>query len=112
MWRKESFFSIIFNNIFPIYISKNSKQPPNVFKPIPISLYKRILRDTGNIKIFDEKKKSYGAALRNRAYLKQVKYTNENKPSIDNRKSNIIWFNQSCNNTLKTKIGNIFLKNK
>ena len=102
----------LYNNK-PIYINKQSNDPPKVLKQLPKSIAKRISDTSSSKDIFDKSISIYQNALHKNGFKEQLKYTpsdtifqEENDQRTRGRK---IWFNPPYSRSVKTNIGKNFL---
>ena len=96
------------------YINKESNQPPNIIKHLPISIEKRLSNNSSHEKIFKEAAIYYEDTLNKEAcYINKLAYhtqsaiNQENKNK--NRKRNVVWFNPPYSKSVTTRIGQSFL---
>ena len=59
----------------PIYIDKNSNQPPNILKQLPKSIAKRISGTLSSEEIFNKSIKIYSKALKESGFTDEIKYS-------------------------------------
>ena len=96
----------------PTYVHAMSNHPPHVKKNIPIAVNKRLCELSSNEEIFNESKKDYSDALKKSGHSHKLTYK---KPDTKTRKKrqrrkDIIWFTPPYSASLKTNIGQEFLK--
>ena len=94
----------------PLYINALSNHPPNIIKQLPKMIEKRLNNLSSSKEVFDGAVQPYEAALRESGYKVNLSYNPTQKLKKRQRKRKILWFNPPYNVTVKTKIGEIFLK--
>ena len=109
----------------PVYVHARSDHPPCIIKNIPIAIGRRITELSSNAEIFDKDKRIYNEALSNSGYEEQIKYgdkkdNRDNRPVNMNtgrpknkrrkRRRNVTWYNPPYSRSVKTNIGQTFLK--
>ena len=94
----------------PLYIIINSHHPPNQIKNIPESIQKRISKLSITNRVFNNSKDLYNNALSASGFQQRIKFEQGNTSATpnQNRKRNIIWFNNPNSANVTTKIGNKF----
>ena len=93
------------------YINVESNHPPNIIKPIPKTIRKRLSKLFSNEEIFNESAPFYEDKLHQSDYQQKLKYNpvNTKTHSKRNHKRNIIWFNPPFNRNVSKKIDKYFL---
>ena len=82
----------------------SSNHPPQVIKHIPISINKRLNKNSSSEEIFNESKSEYKTALKNSGYHKvELKFHKEEQ---NNQK---IWFNPHFSRNVTTNVAKTFL---
>ena len=94
----------------PLYIIINSHHPTNPIKNIPESIQKRISKLSITNRVFNNSKDLYNNALSASGFQQRIKFEQGNTSATpnQNRKRNIIWFNNPNSANVTTKIGNKF----
>ena len=102
-------------NDTPVYINKNSNDPPTVLRQLAKSVSKRISETSSNEEIFKESIPIYEEALKKSGFHEKLEYVREEvdkhgKEEKKRRKRKIIWFNLPYSNNVKSNVGKQFLK--
>ena len=94
------------------YVHTSSNHPKNILKQLPVSINRRLAKNSSNEDVFNKAKSEYEAALESSGY-RNTKLTYK-KPEPNNhrrrRKRNIIWFNPPYNKNVSTNVAKIFMK--
>ena len=99
----------------PLYINKHSNHPPSVLLQLSKSISKRISEISSNEEIFKQSVPIYEKAYEDSCLNEKLVYNKENTTSNEQdekkkRKRKVIWFNLTYSSTVKTNVGNLFLK--
>ena len=105
----------------PIYVHAKSNHPPKILENIPKGINKRLSTISASKEVFDRAAPPYQDALRRAGYEFQLEFEDQinfgeggeegsSSKKRKNRKRKIIWFNPPFSHTVKTKIGQTFLK--
>ena len=100
-------------NNTPQYVHKLSNHPPSVLKNIPEAVNKRLSCNSSTPEIFNKAAPPFQEALTRSGYNYTLKYNPPRKtprPKNKRNKRNVIWFNPPFNLSVKTNIGQEFLK--
>ena len=99
-------------NDLPLYVHKESKHPPGILENIPLSVNNRLSSISANEEIFNSSVQPYQEALIKSGYSFSLKYSEpkKDKPKKHQRKRKITWFNPPFSLSVKTKVGEKFLK--
>ena len=111
--KKHSFFPYRKPNNRINYVNANSNHPPAIIKQIPKMIENRLAKNSSSKKLFDSIKKEYNEALKLNGYSHDINYTkitNETTEKKRKRKRKCIWFNPPFCCSVKTNVGNKFLK--
>ena len=93
-----------------VYVSKDSNHPDHIKQQIPKMINKRLQCLSSNLSSFNSEKDIYQEALNKSKYTHRLKY--EERPEEKkkrNRKRKTIYYQPPFCNTVKTKIGKLFL---
>ena len=108
-------------NSVPIYVNSKSNHPPKILENIPKGINRRLSTISSSKEVFDRAAPPYQDALKKAGYNFQLKFEepiNEGEGGVEGgqqnakkkRKRKIIWFNPPFSNTVKTKVGQQFLR--
>ena len=107
----DSFKPYIKPNDNPVYVHMQSDHPPNILKNIPKSVNTRLSSISSNEEIFEQAKGKYQEALKSSGYNFDLKFQ---PPDLSKKKNNrgrvITYFNPPYSVSVKTNIGEKFLK--
>ena len=95
------------------YVHTSSNHPQNIIKQLPLSINKRLSKNSSNETIFNQAKPIYEEALKTSGYKNvNLSYNNysQNTENHRTRKRKIIWFNPPYNKNVTTNVGKTFLK--
>ena len=94
-----------------LYINTSSNHPQQIIKQLPISINKRLSKNSSNERIFNESKQNYIEALEKSGYKNiNLSFKKLVPPKKRTRKRNVIWFNPPFNKNISTNIAQIFLQ--
>ena len=95
-----------------LYINSMSNHPPNIIKHLPKSINRRISSLSCNEEHFNHVKHYYEDQLKSCGYNEPFSFMNETPANNRNktRKRNILWFNPSYSQSVKSNVEKIFLK--
>ena len=93
----------------PMYVNRQSNHPPAVTKNIPLAVNRRLSSISSTKEIFDSAAPIYQAELSRAGYNHKLEFTEVEEPKRK-RKRRIIWFNPPYCMSLKTNVGQKFLK--
>ena len=105
-----NFFPLRKPNNKPLYINTRSNHPPKVLRDLPNMINKRLSDSSCNEEEYEKAKPLYDTALNESGYKTTMAYTKTTNVNNRNRARNIIWFNPSYSQNVKTNIGKAFLK--
>ena len=105
----------------PIYVNAKSNHPPKILQNIPKGINKRLSTISASKEVFDRAVPPYQDALRRAGYEFQLEFEEQindgeggdegsSSKKRKNRKRKIIWFNPPFSHTVKTRIGQKFLR--
>ena len=94
----------------PVYVSKESNHPKNILNSIPLSVNNRISAISSDEASFNASVQPHQEALKDAGFQHQLKYEPIKARSKKNRSRNIIWYNPPFNKSVKTNVGQKFLK--
>ena len=101
-------------NDTPVYVHKLSNHPPHVSKNLPKAINKRINQLSSSEQIFNNSKHDYEVALKKSGHHQTLTYRpnadSNNRKKRKQRNRDEIWFTPPFNASLKTNIGEEFLK--
>ena len=102
-------------NNTPQYVHSLSNHPPAVLKSIPEGVNKRLSSLSSNQEIFEKTAPQFQEALARSGYKHKLKFTPHNEDAPTKRKNrcrkrNVLWFNPPFNSSVKTNVGQEFLK--
>ena len=99
-------------NDVPLYVHRQSNHPAGILKNIPLSVNKRLSSISSNEEVFKANCRPYQEALRSSGYNFELKYQNINQKETKKRRNsrNITYFNPPFSLSVKTKIGDKFLR--
>ena len=98
------------------YVNKKSNHPPSVLKNIPENINNRITRNSSNAQVFNSSIQPYKDALSESGHSDNLKFdpnVKQNQHQQKNRKHRgrkITWSNPPFSLTVKSNIGQIFLR--
>ena len=92
------------------YVHVQSNHPRHVLKQIPNSVNKRLNKISCDKEHFDRAKNTYEKALYNSGYAPNLHYEEIKEKKSRTRNRKIIWYNPQYNASIKTNLGNEFLK--
>ena len=94
-----------------LYVNTSSNHPPQVIKHIPISINKRLIKNSSSEDIFNDSKSEYETPLKNSGYHKaELKFHKEEQNTQKRKRSrNIIWLNLSFSKNVVTSVAKTFL---
>ena len=100
------------DNDVPLYVHKQSNHPAGILQNIPLSVNQRLSCISSNEEVFNAHCKPYQDALRDSGYDIELKYIQpgQNQPKKRCRNRRISWFNPPFSASVKTKIGEKFLR--
>ena len=118
---KEEYGPYLKPNGAPIYVNAKSNHPPKILENIPKGVNRRLSSISANKEVFDQAAPLYQEALRKAGYQFQLEFEEQindgeggdggqSNKKKKNRKRKIIWFNPPFSHTVKTRIGQTFLK--
>ena len=118
---KEEFGPYMKPNGAPIYVNAKSNHPPKILENIPKGINRRLSSISASKEVFDRAVPPYQDALIKAGYDFQLQFEEQINDGVEgggdssnrkkkNRKRKIIWFNPPFSQTVKTKIGQNFLK--
>ena len=121
--KKVEFLDVIFNLITGLYtpykkpnddllyINTSSDHPPQIIKQLTNSINKRLCKNSANEQAFNTVKPVYKKALHKSGYKSSLKYSEEiHQYNSKKRTRNIIWFNPSFSQTVKTNVAKTFFR--
>ena len=97
------------NNV-SLYINAKSNHPSTIIKDLPKMINKRLFELSCNKDEFDKAKLLYEKSLQESGYKTSMSYAQTEVETNKNRSRNIIWFNPSFSQNVKTNIDKMFLK--
>ena len=110
--REDTYKPFMKPNDVPLYVHRQSNHPQTVLDNIPLSVNRRLSSNSSNEEIFNNSCKPFQEALKKSGYKFKLEYKppeeNNNKKSQHSR--NITWFNPPFSMSVKTRIGEKFLK--
>ena len=97
------------NNV-PLYINAKSNHPSTIMKDLPKMINKRLSELSCKKDEFDKAKLLYEKSLQESVYKTSMSYAQTEVKTNKNRSRNIIWFNLSFSQNVKTNTGKMSLK--
>ena len=99
-------------NDVPLYVHRQSNHPAGILKNIPLSVNKRLSTISSNEDVFKANCRPYQEALVKSGYNFELNYQKQNQKKTKNRRNprNITYFNPPFSLSVKTKIGDKFLR--
>ena len=94
----------------PLYIHHQSNHPPAIKKQVPFMLSNRLSQLSCNHEEFEKAAPDYQKAMLKNGFAGELEYVKTNGSAKRSRKRNVVWFNPSYSDYVKTNIGNEFLK--
>ena len=93
-----------------LYINRHSNHPPTIIKQLPAMIEKRLSELSCNEAEFNHAKEPYNEALRKSGYTASLQFRKSAPREKSARKRNIIYFNPPFNTTVRSNIGQQFLR--
>ena len=94
----------------PVYINAKSNHPKAIIKQLPKMIEQRISQLSSTEKIFENEKGFYEKALHNSGHTYKMQYVPNKMKKNRNRSRKVMYFNPPFSKSVKTKIGQLFLK--
>ena len=104
------FFPFLKPNNVPLYLNAKSNHPSTIIKDLQKMINKRLSELSCDKDDFDKANFLYEKSLQERGYKTSMSYAKTELKTNKNRSQNMIWFNPSLSQNVKTNIGKIFLK--
>ena len=110
--RSDSYRPFMKPNDLPLYVHVDSNHPTTTTRCIPSGVQRRLSKLSSSKEMFDAAKGPYQEALARSGYTHQLEYEpgEEAGARRHTRSRRITWFNPPYCKTVKTKVGNKFLK--
>ena len=105
-----NFFPFRKPNNHPLYINAKSNHPPNILRDLPSMINKRLSDLSCNEEVYEKAKPLYETASKESDYKTTLTYTKTTDGNTRNRARNIIRFNPTYRQNVKTNIGKTFVK--